>query len=145
MRINSPLADGVIGNIAGFASDVSTLAELQTKLAVADMKVAASRAFIPATMVITGILLLMAALPIALIGASELVADALTLTHRGHAYLFVAGVTFMLTLLLVLIGFPRLKTSLNAMAQTREELSRNLAWIKTVLANSGRMPASRRR
>jgi len=84
-------------------------------------------------------------MPVALIGASELVADALHLEHRGWAYLIVAGATAGLTAVLALIGLPRLIRSFDNLINTKEQLARNVAWVKTVLANSGRMPAHRRR
>ena len=144
VRINSPLVDGVIGNLAELAGDVSTLAELQTKLAVADAKVAIGRAILPAGLIGAGAVLTLAAAPVALIGAAELLADAMGLAHRGWAYLIVAAAALALTALLVLIGLPRLLRSFESMAHTREELSRNVAWVKTVLVNSGRTPTRRR-
>ncbi len=145
VRINSPLADGVIGNIAELGGDIAGLAELQAQLAVADLKEATGRAIVPATLLGAGVALLLAALPVALIGASELLADALALSHRGWAYLIVSAVVAILTVALVLIGLPRLLRSFESLNHSRDELSRNVAWIKTVLANSGRTPAHRRR
>ena len=80
-----------------------------------------------------------------MIGASELLADALSLTHRGWAYLIVSAVVAALTVALVLLGLPRLGKSFESLSHSKDELSRNIAWIKTVLANSGRTPAHRRR
>jgi len=145
VRINSPLADGVIGNLAELSGDIATLAELQTKLAVVDMKQVAGAATIPVALIGGGLVMLLAAVPVAMIGASELLADALALTHRGWAYLIVSAVAMALTVLLVLIGLPRLTRSFDSLVHSKEELARNVAWVKTVLANSGRMPAHRRR
>jgi putative exporter of polyketide antibiotics len=92
-----------------------------------------------------GLVLLLAAVPVALIGASELLADALSLSHRGWAYLIVSAVVAVLTVVLALIGLPRLLRSFESLNHSKDELSRNVAWIKTVLANSGRAPAHRRR
>lgn len=145
VKINSPLSEGVIGGLGELAGDVSTLAELQVQLAITDLKASAGRAAIPAALLAAGLVLLLGAVPVAMIGASELTADWLALAHRGWAYLIVAGVAAALTLLLVLIGLPRLLRSFESLVNTREELSRNIAWVKTVLANSGRMPTPRRR
>jgi len=145
VRINSPLADGVIGNLAELGGDIATLAELQTKLAVVDLKQATGAATIPVALIGGGLVMLLAAVPVAMIGASELLADALNLTHRGWAYLIVSAVAMALTVLLVLIGLPRLTRSFETFGHSKEELARNVAWVKTVLANSGRAPAHRRR
>ena len=145
MKINSPLTEGVIGNLAELAGDVSTLAELQMQLALTDLKVGLGRALLPVIILAVGAVLLLGAVPVALIGASELLADGLDLAHRGWAYLIVAGVAMVLAALFALIAWPRLSGSLESLAPTREELSRNVAWVKTVLANSGRRPAHRHR
>jgi len=145
VRINSPLAEGVIGNLAEFAGDVSTLAELQAKLALSDLKTLIGRAILPAALLGLGVLLLLAALPVVLIGASELLASALNLKYRGWAYLMVAGASLVLTAVLLLLSWPRLLASLEALAHTREELARNVAWVRTVLVNSGRTPPHQRK
>ncbi|MEO6809667.1 MAG: hypothetical protein ABI353_11200, partial [Isosphaeraceae bacterium] len=48
VRINSPLIEGVIGNLAEFGNDITTLAELQAKLALIDLKEGGTRAAVPA-------------------------------------------------------------------------------------------------
>ncbi len=144
VRINSPFADGVLGNLAELGSDIAGLAELQMQLAAADLKESAGKAVLPVTLLGAGLVVLLAALPVALIGASELVADALGLVHRGWAYLIVAAVASALAGGLAWLGLSRLSSSFATFVRTKEELARNVAWIKTVLANSGRMPTSRR-
>jgi len=145
VRINSPVTEGVFGNLAELGGDIASLAELQVQLAAADAKESLGRAILPAILLGAGVVFLLAALPVALIGVSMLLADALGLTHPGWAYLIVAGVTAALTVVLVLIGLPRLSHAFASFIRTKEELSRNVAWIKTVLANSGRPPAHHRR
>lgn len=143
-RINSPVADGVIGNLAELGSNIASLAELQVQLAVVDVKASVGRAAVPFALLAVGIVILLAALPIALIGGSELLADWLQFTHRGWAYLIVSGIALALTLVLMLLAVPRLTSSFESLVRSKEELARNVAWIKTVLANSGRAPIHRR-
>jgi len=142
---NAPLMSGVFGNLAELSGDIASLAELQAQLTILDLKAGAARATVPALLLGLGALLTLAAAPVALIGASELLADALALAHRGWAYLIVAGIAAVLTAILVAIGLPRLIRSFESLAHSKEELSRNVAWIKTVLAYSGRAPAHHRR
>ncbi|MDB5353141.1 MAG: hypothetical protein JWN86_4388 [Planctomycetota bacterium] len=142
---NAPLTAGVFGNLAELGSDIANLAELQVKLTAVDLQTSLRRAVVPATMLATGLVVLLAALPIALIGASELLADVLVLAHRGWAYVIVAGIALVLTIVLALISLPRLRRSFDNLVNSKEELERNVAWIKTVLAYSGRLPSQRRR
>jgi len=144
MRVDSPFADGVIGNLAELGTNIATLAELQTQLAIADMKESARQATAPAVLIGAGVVLLFAGLPVALIGGAELLADWMQLTHRGFAYMIVAGVTFALVGVLLAIGLPRFSRSFVAMGRSQEELARNVAWIKRVIANTGRKPGSSR-
>ena len=144
VSINSPVTEGVIGNLATLGGDVATLAELQVQLAVEDVKESIGHAVWPVAMIATGLVLLLAAMPVALIGGSELLADAMSLTHRGWAYLIVAGVVLAITIVLVLVALPIFTRSFASLVRSKEELARNVAWIKTVLANSGRPPVHRR-
>ena len=144
-NVDSPIADGVIGNLAELGSNIAGLIELQAQLAVADIKESTREAVNPLVMIAAGLVLLLAALPVALIGASELLSDLLHLSHRGLAYLIVAGVTVVPSVVLIVIGVPRLSRCFTTLIRSKEELARNVAWIKTVLANSGRHPIHRRR
>lgn len=143
--VNSPLTAGVFGNLADLANDVASLVELQAKLAVVDLKATVVKATIPLGLVAGGAAVLVAALPVLMIGLAELLADGLGLAHRGWAYLIVAAGGAVLAGLLVLLGLPRLLKSFDSFQRTRDELDRNVAWVKTVIANSGRPPVHRRR
>ena len=144
MRVNSPFAEGVIGNLAELGGDIATLAELQVQLAVADAKESAAHAAIPLVLLGAGLVFTLAALPVALIGAAMILAEAMHLNQPGWAYLIVAAVVVAATVVLVLIGLPRLTKSFATLVRSKEELTRNVAWIKTVLANSGRRPVHKR-
>ncbi len=89
--VNSPLTAGVFGNLADLANDVASLVELQAKLAVVDLKATVVKATIPLGLVAGGAAVLVAALPVLMIGLAELLADGLGLAHRGWAYLIVAA------------------------------------------------------
>ena len=141
---NTPAPEGVIGSIAELASNIATLGELQTQLTIADLKESIQQAAVPVTLLAIGLVLLLAALPVALIGASELLADYLSLQHRGLAYLIVAGVIAAIIAILALIGVPRFWRSFAPMSRSQEEFTRNVAWVKRVLASSGRKPIWRR-
>jgi amino acid transporter len=137
VKINSPLVEGVFGNIAGFAGDVANLAELQAKLASHDLKDSISRATIPTGIMIVGGILALGAIPVLLIGVGELLGPILGLSHGG-AMIAVAVLAIVLAAIMCVLALPAIKRSFASFQRSREELVRNLAWIKTVLTYSGR-------
>ncbi len=95
VAIDSPLTAGVFGNLAEFASDVTTLGELQTKLAMHDLKESAGKLVIPSVGLIVSGVLALAALPVVLLGIGEILVEYTTLS-RGFSYLIVAAGTLVL-------------------------------------------------
>ena len=59
----------------------------------------------------------------------------------GWAYLIVAAVAMVLGALLALLLWGAFSRSFASFNRSREELARNVAWIKTVLTYSGRAPS----
>jgi hypothetical protein len=137
VRVHSPLVEGVLGNLADFGSDVATLAELQAKLAVLDLKESAGKAMVPVSLVATAGALALGSLPVGLLGVAELLVTYAAL-GRGWAYLITSVTVTIVAGILAAVGVPRLQASFASFRRSREELTRNVAWIKTVLAQSGR-------
>ena len=137
VNIDSPLTGGVLGNLAEFASDCTTLLELQSRLAVEDLKDSAARAVVPVGGAAFGVALALGALPVALLGVGELVVQYGGLT-RGWSYVIVAVAALVLGGLSAWLFGSRIGASFESFHRSREELTRNLAWIKTVLSYSGR-------
>jgi hypothetical protein len=144
VAIDSPVTEGVFGNLTEFVNDCTTLAELQAKLAVQDLKVGAGKATVPVIGLVAGGALAIASLPVLLLGLGELIYFYGGL-ERHWAYLIVAGVALVLGGLLAWLLGTRFGPVLSSFDHSREELTRNLAWIKTVLAHSGRSPRHHRR
>jgi hypothetical protein len=132
----------VVGNLATLGSDVASLAELQAKLIALDLKESAARAAVPLAFVLVGATLGLAAIPVLLLGAGELLVS-LAHMQRAWAYLAVGALALAMGLILALVLLPKVTASFSTLTRSREELARNLAWIKTVLAYSGRMPSQR--
>jgi uncharacterized membrane protein YqjE len=137
----SPL--GVVSNIADFGNDIATLAELQAKLAAYDAKEAASRATFPLILLGSGAVVALASLPVILIGLADLIAR-WTRISGGMAQLVVGLVSLLLAALACLMGARGSLKSLDSFRRSREELTRNLSWIRTVLIYSGRTGGKRR-
>lgn len=135
--------ESVVGSIADLGNDVATLAELQLKLASLDFNEAKGRALIPLSLVVVGLVALLSSVPVALGGLALLVAQLLSIS-LGWAFLLVAGVTMLLAGVIVALAGRRLGASLESFRRSRDELVRNISWVRTVLVLSGR-PVPKRR
>jgi Putative Actinobacterial Holin-X, holin superfamily III len=142
--IDAP-ATAVVSNLAEFGNDFATLAELQAKLAAIDLKETAGRAALPASLLAGALVLVLGSLPVLLAGVAELIEE-YTAIDGGWALLLTAGVTLALAAAIGAVGAFRIGASFASFQRSGEELARNVSWIKTVLAYSGRSaPAQRRR
>lgn len=129
--------ESVLGGIAEFGSDVMTLAELQAKLATLDMKESVTRAAIPLVLGTAGLGLALGSVPVILAGAALLLAPALEISI-GLALVLTAATAIFLALVLGGVALAGLRHSFDSFRRTREELNRNISWIRTVLVQSGR-------
>ncbi len=134
---NGSRSNGVLGSLTEFGNDVATLAELQAKLAALDFQESSARAKLPLGLLAGGLALLTASLPVLLLGAAALLAEALHI-REGWASLIVGGAALATAVALVAVGAPRLSASFESFRRSREELTRNLSWMRTVLLYSGR-------
>jgi uncharacterized membrane protein YqjE len=127
----------VVSGIAEFINDIVALAELQAKLALLDLKECLEKARLWLALVVVGIFFILASLPVALFGVAELVAVALKIS-TGWALLMTGVVVLIVAGMVVVVSAYRLVPSVSSFRRSREELSRNLSWIRTVLLYSGR-------
>jgi uncharacterized membrane protein YqjE len=134
----------VVGGIAGFGSDIATLAELQLELAVSDLKESLQQAKVPLALVVVGVICAMGALPVVLLGVAGLLAAALKISP-AWAILLTGGVVLTAALAVVAVSTLKISPSFASFRRSREELVRNLAWIRTVLLYSGRAAPHRGR
>jgi hypothetical protein len=140
--IASPI-EGVVESVAGLGGDIASLAELQAKLALADLKVSVGQATVPTVLLASGLLVALSTVPVALVGLAYLVAEA-TGWRTSLAFLATAAAALVLALVVALVGYLGLTKSFGSFSRSKEELTRNVSWIKTVLLHSGRSVAPRR-
>jgi uncharacterized membrane protein YqjE len=136
-------AEGVVESIAEFSNDVASLAELQLKLATQDFKEATARALLPLSLFGVGLVVLLGSVPVAIGGIALLVAQLFSISI-GWALFLTALVMMILNGALVVFAGRRLMASLASFRRSREELIRNINWIRTVLVYSGRSVPRRR-
>jgi hypothetical protein len=134
---SSSRVDSVVGNVAGFGENVLTLAELQTRLAVLELRENVQAATRAGRLLLAGFVLAMASVPIALVATSELLISELGF-KRGYAYLVVAGASGVIAGLCLLVGRLWVHREWLGFPLSGEELTRNLNWIRAILRHSGR-------
>jgi hypothetical protein len=134
---NGASPGGVVSNVAEFADDLMSLGELQARLVAIEAKQNFRAVTAGSAILITGVVIALAALPIALAGIAELLVSFAGLNH-GYALLAVAVAAFAIAGTCVAIAVARLRASDLGFPLSREEFTRNLNWIRTVLLYSGR-------
>jgi len=127
----------LVGGIAEFGNDFATLAELQYKLAMIDLSEAIRKALIPLVLMVVGASFILGALPVLLFGVAELIVSAFQI-RIGWALLLTSVTTIVLAGAVLTICALRIPDSLSSFRRSREELQRNLSWVRTVLVHSGR-------
>ena len=127
--------NGVMGRLTELGNDLFTLGELQAKLGAADFQEVVRGAMLPVVALAVSLVLLMAALPVALLGIADLVSNALKIAP-GWGMLLTAALTLVVAGLIAVIFLARLTASFTPFRRSREEFTRNLAWVRTVLVHS---------
>jgi Putative Actinobacterial Holin-X, holin superfamily III len=137
----SPLT--VVGNIADFGNDIATLAELQVKLTALDAKECVEKATTPLIILGAGGILALGSVPVILIGLADVIATSMKISS-GSAQLMVGLIALAIAGVASYFGLKGATSSLDSFRRSREELIRNLSWIRTVLVHSGRNGGKRR-
>jgi uncharacterized membrane protein YqjE len=130
--------DSLQGSLTELGHDVLTLADLQARLAQADLNETVREARGPAVGLIVGLVVLVCSVPIALVGLAELIIWAELLPRFG-AYLAVAGGAALLAGLTAWLCLRSLLRSGRAFDRSRQELRRNLHWLTKVVSESGNL------
>jgi len=131
--------------VAEFVDDLASLAELQAKLASLDFRDAARKSAVPLLLTVVGLTVVVASVPVALLGTGWLLASALNI-HQGWAMLLTAGAAIALGGVAVGLGALQLRHGFESFRRSRKQLWLNLSWVRTVLVTSASTrPHARRR
>jgi len=136
-------SDSVVGNLAGLGNDVATLVELQGQLFKADLNELSARARLSVVVMAVAAVVALGSVPVLVGGAGLLLATALNISN-GMGLLLSAVAALVASGVALFFAVGGLRRSLDALQRSREELQRNIAWIRTVLAQSGRTLPRRR-
>jgi hypothetical protein len=140
---NGASPGAVVGNVAEFGENLLNLAELQSRLAAIELRQNLQAARIGGTVIACGAVLALAAIPVVLAGIAELLVSYAGM-NRGVALLTVSVATLAISGTCIALAVGRLRASGMGFPLTREEFSRNINWIRTVLVHSGRSVRARR-
>jgi uncharacterized membrane protein YqjE len=120
-------------DIGGFAHDVLTLTELQSKLFVTEVQEQGRRSVLPTTVLFLGIMVGMACGPIALVAFALMLMQSMELSYASaFAITAIAGAT--LSSLISITGWKLFRSRVSLPSRSREELARNLKWMKNALS-----------
>ena len=129
--------NGMLNGIGDLSSNLVTLTTLQGRLAAEDLRESASRAQ-PALITVAFVIPLgFASVTVGLFGLAYWMSVDLGIP-LGRSLLLVAAVGIVLSASLAAVVVNRLRASLASFRRSREELERNIAWLRTVLMHSGR-------
>ncbi len=132
----------VAGSVAEFGNNVANLVELQAKLADLDFQESVKRATVPLAVIVVGGVVVLASVPVALLGVADLLARALGIAP-GWTMLLTAGVTAGVSGVILYLSVQEFARSFEPFRRSREEFVRNVAWLRTVLVHSGRSSGRR--
>jgi hypothetical protein len=140
---DTPSPGDMVTNVAEFGENLLSLAELQSRLAVMELRQEVQTVKTSAPLIVGGGVLGIACLPIVLAGIAELLVSELGM-RRGFALLGVAVVALAIAGASIAFATIRLRRSVGGFPLTTEEFARNLNWVRTILRHSGRSTRGRR-
>ena len=135
MNTNGRVRDeepNVATSFSGLAHDVIELGELQAQLFVHDVKSTTQKTRTSLLLGVVGACVLLGSVPVLLFALAELFVEQFGWTRSaGFAVAAVIGIAASAGILAA--AWNRLSVGLNSMQRSRDELSRNIAWIKSSL------------
>jgi hypothetical protein len=129
----------MVSSVSAFGENLLTLGELQVRLAAKELVQNWQAAQIAVEVGLAGLLIVVAGVPILLLGIAEILVSELAM-RRGYALLSVAGAAILIGGAAVAFSGSWLRRKRLGFPISGEELTRNLNWLRTVLRYSGRSP-----
>jgi hypothetical protein len=129
---SAPPPDGVTKGMGELMHDIVSLAELQFELFRSDCREGLKRMLIPVALLLAAGIVAAGTVPIALILVAEFLAQAAGLS-RAAAFSIAAIGGFIVAAAIGLAGWSHIRGVVRVFERSREELTRNMAWIKHTL------------
>ena len=122
----------VAKSIGGMFSDFISLTELQLKLLKRDTSETVQRTYISAAFFIAGILILLACLPVGMLGTVYVFSEFFEM-DLALAFGVVVALGLVTGLIAASIGFLKLRKAGNIFHRSQTEFSKNVDWLKSSL------------
>lgn len=122
----------VAASFSGLAHDAIELAELQAQLLKLDVQAAARSGGMSMALLVIGACLLLGCVPVALTALAEAFV-AQWGWSRAAAYGAAAAIGLALSAIAGVAAWYRVRSALASLQRSRDELNRNVAWIKSSL------------
>src|SRR5262245_20484405 len=126
---------------AEFLHDFTTLAELQGKLLVVDLKEGTAKLLVPVISLLVGAAIALGCIPIALAALALMLHEITTLTLASCFGISLAIGLFM-ALVLVIVAFGVVKSGMAMFDRSLHEFRRNMQWAKDTLKRHGQSSTS---
>jgi len=127
-----PAEPNVAASFTGLAHDAIELAELQAKLLQLDVQAAARNGGMNIALSVVGVCLLLGCVPVALMAFAEVFVAQWDWSRAG-AIGAAAAIGLALSAGAGAAAWYRVRTALASLERSRDELNRNIAWIKANL------------
>jgi hypothetical protein len=134
----------VATSFSGLAHDVIELGELQAQLFVHDVKNTTQKTRTSLLLSVVGACVLLGSVPVMLLALGEFIADR-TGWPRSGAFAIAALIGIGVSTGFLAAAWNRLSVGLNSMQRSRDELTRNIAWVKSSLKSQSSPKSDSRR
>lgn len=124
--------NGIAKDVGELTHDIASLAELQLELFRNDCRGGMKGLLIPVALLLVAGIVAAGTVPIALILMAELLVQAAGLS-RAAAFSIAALAGFVVAVVLGAVGWSHIRGVGRIFQRSREELARNMAWIKDAL------------
>ena len=124
--------NGVAKDMGELTHDIMSLAELQFELFRIDCREGLKRMLVPVAMLLVAGIVAVGTVPIALIFIAEFLAQSAGLS-RAAAFSIATMTGFIVALAMGVVGWSYLRGVVRVFERSREELTRNMTWIKHAL------------
>lgn len=126
----------VITSFGDLAHDAIELAELQSQLFAMDVKDSSRSARTGICLAATGLVMLLGSIPVALVTVAVVLIEQRGWSHAG-AFGLATAMGMVVAACILAAAWKMLSRSVVALHRSREELRRNLDWLKSNLRNRG--------
>ena len=124
--------NGLAKNMGKLTHDIVSLAEFQFELFRSDCREGFKRMLVPIAMLLVAGTVAVGTVPIALILIAELLVQSAGLS-RAAAFSIAALSSFIVAVAMAVVGWSYMRGVVRVFERSREELTRNIAWIKHAL------------